>query len=110
MRFRGPTWGWRQIAMCSGLLFVTSCGWSERRFEVVGIERLCERAAKCAGTYDAATCVDRLRTADRSSCTYDGAAAADCASQVEEAACKETEPFGLSELEIPEPCVETYDC
>lgn len=107
MRFRGPTLGWGRWAL---LAIAAGCGWSERRFEVEGIERLCEAAASCAGTYEASICVDRLRTADRSSCAYDGAAAADCAAEIEQAACVEIEPFGLYELTIPQACLDAYGC
>ncbi len=89
---------------------LVACGWSERRFEVEGIERLCEAASACAGTYAAETCVDRLRTTDRSACDFDPRAARDCGAQIEEAACTEIAPFGISELALPESCTAAYDC
>lgn len=89
---------------------LVACGWSERRFEVVGIERLCEAASACAGTYDTATCVDRLRSTDRSACDFDPGAARECSAASEEATCAVLEPFGVSELTVPEPCLAVYDC
>lgn len=89
---------------------LVACGWSEQRFEVVGIERLCEAASTCAGTYDTPTCVDRLRATDRSACDFDPQAAKDCVAEVEEAACTPIEPFGVSELAVPEACAVAWDC
>lgn len=91
------------------LALLIGCGWSERKFEVVGVQRLCEAAAACAGTYDPQTCVDRLRSSDRSGCDYDGAAARECAEQVEDAACAQVAPFDLYELAIPEACDRVWD-
>ncbi|MEQ1571140.1 MAG: hypothetical protein ABMA64_36255 [Myxococcota bacterium] len=93
-----------------GLLALIGCGWSERRFEVDGIDQLCEAAAACAGTYDAATCVDLLRTTDREGCAYDAAAAADCVDGLDGAACETIEPFGVTELALPPACAEVWDC
>ena len=89
---------------------LVACGWSERQFEVVGIERLCGAASACAGTYDTDTCVDRLRATDRSGCDYDPAAARDCGAALEGASCAVIEPFGVSELAVPETCLTVYDC
>jgi hypothetical protein len=97
-------------ARCASLLLLAACGWSEQRFEVVGIERLCEEAAACAGTYETQVCIDKLRLADRSQCTYDEKAAGDCVSGLDEAACVPYGPFEVKQLEIPEPCVAAYDC
>ena len=91
-------------------LALAACGFGEKRFEVVGIERICEQASACAGTYDASACVDLLRTTDRSKCDYDPKAARSCADAVEEARCVEVEPFAVSELEVPEDCQAAYDC
>jgi hypothetical protein len=93
-----------------GLLALAGCGWSERRFEVEGIERLCEAAADCAGTYDAATCVDALRTTDRSGCAFDRGAAGDCVAQLDDATCAPVDPFDVRELAIPDPCYQAWDC
>jgi hypothetical protein len=95
---------------CAGLLLLTACGWSEQRFEAVGIERLCEEAAACAGTYDAQVCIDRLRLADRSSCTFDSDAAGDCVSALDDATCAPYEPFDVEQLVVPESCAAAYDC
>jgi hypothetical protein len=92
------------------VMLLVSCGWSETKFEVVGIERLCEAASACAGTYDAATCIDLLRSTDRSACSFDPKAARDCSKEAEEAACAEVVPFGVKELTVPESCHQTYDC
>ena len=92
------------------VIALASCGYSEQKFEAVAVERLCEAAAQCAGTYDAAACVDRLRTTDRASCDYDPEAAKACASAVEDAACADVEPFALRELEIPADCQAAYAC
>jgi hypothetical protein len=89
---------------------LAACGFGEKRFEVVGIERLCEQASACAGTFDAAACVDHLRTTDRSTCDYDPAAAKACANDVEAAPCVPVEPFAMSALEIPEDCQAAYVC
>jgi hypothetical protein len=96
-----------RILPCIALI---GCGFGEKRFEVVGIERICEQASACAGTYDAAACVDALRTTDRSECDYDPAAAKACANTVEEARCVAREPFAVQELELPEDCQAAYDC
>ena len=92
------------------VIALVSCGYSEKRFEAVAVEQLCEAAAACAGTYDAAACVDHLRTTDRSACDYDPAAAKACAGAIEGAACVDVEPFALRELEVPGDCQAAYDC
>jgi len=89
---------------------LVACGWSEQRFEVVGIERLCEAASACAGTFDAPTCVDRLRDGDRSDCDYDPKAARACADEVEAAGCTEEDVFGISTLAMPESCLGVWAC
>ena len=94
----------------AGLILLVGCGWSERRFEAVGIERLCEAASACAGTYDASTCIDLLRSSDRSACDFDPAAARDCGHEADEAACAEVAPFGIWEITVPESCFGAYDC
>lgn len=92
------------------LLGAVSCGWSERRFEIVGIAELCEAASTCAETYPAEICIDRLRSADRSSCTYDKRAAGDCIDALDEAECGPVEPFDLVQLDLPDACWAVYDC
>jgi hypothetical protein len=94
----------------SSLLVLVGCGWSEARFEVEGIDRLCEAASACAGTYDAATCLDLLRTTDRSGCAYDRAAASDCVAELEDAECEPIDPFELEALAIPDSCYAAWDC
>jgi len=94
-----------------GSLFaLVGCGVSERRFEVVGVQELCDAAAACAGTYDAATCVDLLRSTDRADCAYDKVSAADCMDQLDGAACDTVEPYDLHELAVPEACYAAWDC
>lgn len=99
----------RRAALLS-LLWLSGCGTSERRFEVVGIERMCEAAAACAGSFEATTCVDRLRSTDRSDCDYDPKAAGDCMAEVEEAECGTVAPYGIAQLQLPSACLEVYGC
>lgn len=96
---------WRMVP----LALLVGCGWSEKKFEVVGIQRLCEQASACAGTYEVRACLDHLRGSDRSACDYDGAAAKDCARDLEEAACEQRAPFDLYELAMPESCTLVWD-
>lgn len=91
-------------------LGLSACGWSQQRFEIVGIERLCEAAASCAETYETSTCVDRLRSTDRTSCTYDARAAGDCLAALDDAGCEQVGPFEVTEIALPEPCTLVYDC
>jgi hypothetical protein len=86
------------------------CGWSETKFEVRGIEALCERAASCAGTFETAACIDELRATDRTSCDYDSRAARQCAVAAEDAACLTDPIFQTTTIEVPQPCLEVYDC
>ncbi|MEQ1508216.1 MAG: hypothetical protein ABMB14_38655 [Myxococcota bacterium] len=92
------------------LSMLAGCGWSERRFEAVGIQDLCDAASACAGTYDAATCVDLVRTTDRSGCAYDEKAAGDCMDALPDAACVDQDPFELKALAIPDRCYQAWDC
>lgn len=89
---------------------LAGCGWSEHRFEVDGIGLLCDEAAACAGTYDAAACVDELRLSDRSTCDYDGREARSCAKELKEPVCAHHEQTGLSWLDVPEACHAAYTC
>ena len=92
------------------LILASACGWSERRFEAKGIAQLCEAAASCAQTYDASTCIDRLRSTDRSSCDFDPDKAAACSADAKDAPCETIGVFAIEALRIPESCIQTYDC
>ncbi len=107
----GVAWTARGLAAGVALSWMLLAGgcWPRDRFEAEGVERLCEAASACAGTYDAAACAAAL-TAPLEGCAYDRASAADCVAQLDHAACGEIEPFGDPSLEIPPTCETTFDC
>ena len=93
------------------LVLLVGCGWSEKKFEVEGIARLCDAAASCAGYYESADCYDVLRATDRSSCDYDPKSARACVNALEEASCTQVgTSLDLQELVVPEDCLAVYDC
>lgn len=98
-------------AVLAGLAvaLVTGGCWSRERFERDGVERLCEAASACAGTYDVPSCVSAL-SAPLDDCAYDPALGADCVAQLDFAACGVADPFGDPILEIPPTCDAAWDC
>lgn len=92
------------------MLVLAACGFSEERFEVKAVDRWCELSAACAGTFDAETCVDVIRTTDRTGCTYDPVAGRDCFDQLPDAACVEDDVLDVRYLDVPEACELAYTC
>lgn len=98
---------WLALVGCAA-----ACGWSEVRFVDEGVTAVCEAAAACAGSYDAATCEARVRATDLSGCDYDPGEAEACADDVAAASC---EPAGgvfadVPVLVLPASCAAVYDC
>ncbi|NCG22266.1 MAG: hypothetical protein GWP91_24890 [Rhodobacterales bacterium] len=91
------------------LLVLGGCGWSETKFNVKGIEAYCEAASECEGGYDAATCIDAIRTVDRSSCDYDPKAANDCYKALDEAVCETNSDLYQERLIAPKACGMVWD-
>ncbi len=92
------------------LMGLAACGYSEDKFLVNSVEPWCERPAECAGTFEAATCVDVFRSTDRTGCDYDPEAARECHDALETAACIEDSPFELMILDVPAACESVYVC
>ena len=89
---------------------LVACGWSEQRFEVVGIERLCEAASACAGTFDAPTCVDRLRDGDCERLRLQSEGRPRVCRRGRGRRLHRGGRFGISTLAMPESCLGVWAC
>ncbi len=92
-----------------GLVLFAGCGWSEEKFNVKGVEAFCEAASECEADYDVATCIDYVRTVDRTSCDYDPASAKACFKAMDEAECVSNGDLQQSRLAIPPECDLVWD-
>lgn len=90
--------------------WLAACGFSEDRFLVKGIERWCEASSECSGTFETQSCIDVMRSQDRSGCDYDAEAAADCYEALETAGCDDDPLLDLAVLVVPEACDAVYVC
>ncbi len=99
----------RVAPLISLVLLASACGYSEKKFEVIAVVDFCDLNADCTQIVDSDTCVDIVRTMDRSKCDYDPKAAKDCAKLLEESSCVDNGDVGTFSLDYPEPCDLVYD-
>ena len=91
------------------MLLFAGCGASETKFLVNGLPLLCEAAADCALTYDAASCEGDVR-ASLKGCDYDPRAARSCMRALKkgEGTCETDATLGTSTFAPPEDCDLVY--
>ena len=93
------------------LLFaISGCSMTEERFVVDGFQLWCERSADCTGTFEVDACIDVMRSTDRSSCSFDSAAAQQCTAELEDAKCVDDPLLDLPVLQVPESCDAVWTC
>jgi hypothetical protein len=101
----------RVATLASLILAASACGYSEKKFQVNTIPNFCAANADCTGIFDAETCIDTIRTVDRSKCDYDPKSAKECDQFLEEeSTCVDNGDIGTFSLAYPKACDLIYSC
>lgn len=91
------------------LLLLVGCGMTEARFERKGWKRWCQQANNCDPGVDVDTCIETLRSTERTDCVYDPVAAETCFDALVSVTCIDL-GLDVRVIDVPESCEQTWVC